>query len=585
MFIEKLVSRYKDELPGYKIVGYSELCIPIFKRLIHCLMMNKKRLQVVDEFVFRLYSSGVELDDMPSILGLDNKLIQISFSNLIGYEFIDNQGNITDLGNDFINTFHIDEYEKQLLTVSIDGLIGKIEVDQFYLMSGRALRESGLKAVKPLIDLPDIKNISVRHLNQAIKSIKKEDEENSFGDIVDLYHIEGKTTNYKRLNLLIFDNNQGDTRFMVYDGWKRMQRYEEVLIKLEDNGSQLIKYNLSTYFNSYKPQVIKSINKETSFEGENLNVGEIFDLWTENIKCAKTSIVMSIPLIDLCDFSDIWLGEIKKALERKLDVSIFITGREFSNSYQKNQYEKLMNLKKKYKMLQITNYPYLDNKVLIIDSMVGFISDFEKHSLNLPKSKECYAEYGYRLTPIGIESVMMHINHNYVKDINKLDKDYNNKWINQKILNIVKLYNQFDDELKLKNGIGWLGDEPIPDISNLIQSPLAIDENTYKIFINNANKSLVESVERFWSINGMKKYFWEDFKKQYSSIQKVLHKIKLYRHSTHHLSLEDKYKPTYFQFLDDDLNGSMPQFVEDGFLKLQVKLLQDLQDSLESNLK
>jgi hypothetical protein len=113
---------------------------------------------------------------------------------------------------------------------------------------------------------------------------------------------------------------------------------------------------------------------------------------------------------------------------------------------------------------------------------------------------------------------------------------------------------------KLVNGVGWLEDESVPDAQKLVDGYLVKNEAQYKEVLNLMNKSLVENAENIWNRNGLRKYFWEGFRGSYSGLQRTLHKIKLYRHSTHHLSLDEKHKPTFYDFIDEDLKGCMSFF-------------------------
>ena len=153
-----------------------------------------------------------------------------------------------------------------------------------------------------------------------------------------------------------------------------------------------------------------------------------------------------------------------------------------------------------------------------------------------------------------------------------------------KLLRIVKLVTDFDEFLLNKNNIGWLGGCSVPDVQRLLESPLATTENNFKVFISSIHTSLGESMDRNGKLHGNKNYFWTYFKDTFPDLQKILHKIRIYRHSTEHISLDEKPKENYFKFLDEDLNGSIPFFKEHGYHILQTKIILDLETSLEKSL-
>lgn len=573
MILEKLVATNSSEFPGFNLVGYSEFCIPMFKRVLHCSMVSKKRLAVVDEFVLRYHNAGLTRDETGELMGLPKDLIEQSWYNLVYMDIVDEFGKLTDKGREYLEMFELDNFEYVEFNVSINGLNGDIELFNSNLMSSKSLRESGLKSVKPLIEIPNIENIDIRRLKQALKKTKKNKEDEN--ELVGLYHVEEKATNYKRLFLLIFADQDRNIRFMVFDGWQRMESYEDCLLALENTGSQVIKVNMGRYFENFNAHVLNELSE--AFEAlPMLNISALSSEWEQLIDGAKTKLSISMPLVDLCELSDVILNKIFKCVERGVSVEFLVTGREFSSNSPKKQYERLL----KSKGIEVCNSPYFDSKSLVVDEAVAIVSDFKRTNIDLPRSKECYVEYGYKV----VASTQVDFISDWIGQRKQcflpIPADVSDDWVKQKMLNIIKLYYQFDEKLRLANGVGWLGDESIPDVQKLVGFELVKNEIQFKDQINTINKSLVETVESVWTRNGLKHYFWNDFKTQYPRLQRVLHKIKLYRHSTHHLSLEERYKPSFYAFLDEDLNGSMPMFAENGFQRIQLAILGSLEMEL-----
>lgn len=235
--------------------------------------------------------------------------------------------------------------------------------------------------------------------------------------------------------------------------------------------------------------------------------------------------------------------------------------------------------------MNIYQRPQFLNKFFLVDGNKGVITDFIKTEINLPASKECIKEYGYLLN----DNEVKYIYEKYIAEIESdnielVSININKEWITTKSLEIVELVNQFHDILKDDNKIGCLGDGPIPDVQKFIDAPVAKSETAFKDFINTMNQSLVETFEQTWKKGGLNKpksiYFYNEFKDKYPKLQRILHKIKLYRHSMHHLSLEERYKNTFFDFLREDLNGRLPYFVNNGYLILQYKIIDSLSKEL-----
>lgn len=578
MFLEKHVKNNSSEFPGFKLVGYCEIGIPMFRRKLYCSMVSKKRLAVVDEFVLRYSTLNLSFDDISSVMGLPRELIEQSWYNLLSKELIDRSNVLTKKGREYLETYKLDNYEILEVNVAINGLNGNIEVDNSNMMSSRSLRELGLKSVMPLIDIPNIENIDLRKLKQTIRKLRKLNNDEDEMELMGLHNVIAKATNYKRLFLLIFADFSGDKnfRYMVFDGWQRMENYEDCILELDNSGSSVIKINMSSYFEDNKSHLLSELLPNLD-ESQEMNIGVLSEEWEKLLSEARTNVCISLPLVDMAEISDYFIETLAKCSSRGVNVEVFITGREFTNGYQKRQCEKLLNINK----ITVSNYPCFDSKILMIDDTTAVVSDFRKTELNLVHSKACFAEYGYKIHSEDAISLIKKRINGLRRVQTNISKDINEKWYREKMLSIISLYYQFDDTIKQKNNIGWLEEDAIPDVQKLVSYGLVKNEEMYKDFFNLINKSLVENVENYWTRNNLKGYFWNGFKNEYPDLQKILHKIKLYRHSTHHLALDDKNKPTYYKFLDEDLGGSMPMFVRGGYQRIQLKII----ESLESELK
>ena len=71
MTIQKVIKDNYDALPGYDLKGYTEIAVPVYKRIIEVTTVEKKELPVVQDFVLRLYAQGVDINEIATILGLD----------------------------------------------------------------------------------------------------------------------------------------------------------------------------------------------------------------------------------------------------------------------------------------------------------------------------------------------------------------------------------------------------------------------------------------------------------------------------------------------------------------------------------
>jgi hypothetical protein len=581
MNIEKLVDTYMTDLPGYNIIGYFEIGIPVYKRNLLCIMINKKALPVVEEFVLRFFNLGLDRAQIVSILSLDNELVEEAWWNLIHKDLISRKNEeITEFGFKYLKECSIENYEKVMVKVGIDGLLGTVQKDS-PLMYPKTMRDNGIHALNTLIEKPNVKNISLEQVRLVIN--KSGDEDIQDGILLDISDVQGTNTQYKKLGVLVYSDGFGNVRLNVYDGAHKKEKYEDAVMKLVEKGCILYKCNYGGYFDN--PDIIlEQLGDVTS--NSILTPAVIRDKNNQLIKDAKKDLLISIPMIDMCKFPEHWIDDIKRKIDMKINVTLIFSGREFSNSTQKRQINKLLSLKKKSNTLRIVNLPFYLNKFVISDNLSGVVSEYIKTEVSLSNNNIFIFERGYELSCDDIRIIQNNERINRASnEINMLSKiTMDKQMINKLLFEITQLINEFDEVLKQYNNVGCLGEEPIPDAQKLIDSPVANNEDAFKIFINSLNQSFVESFETIWKIKGLSsaknKYFFNGFKELFPELQRVLHKVKLYRHSLHHLGLEERFKPTYYEFLDEDLNGSLPTFVEKGYLILQKIIIVSLSSEL-----
>lgn len=575
MAIEHLVDKFKDELPGYKISGYTEMCAPVFKRSLHCLMQNRGQLPVVVEFVLHYYNLGVGLEEIAPILGLDKELIEQAWWELVYHDFVDDRTKrITQEGQDYLQERRMEKREQALVQVCIDGILGSVKMDTTLLMANKQVRDNGLKSLRPVIPEPGVETIEFLKVKRVIGEYKKVDEELYDGDLIEIVNIEGNKTFFKRINILFYSNDDNNTRIAVYEGMERVEEYESALKILEANGDGILKP-----LNSKYPQA--NLISELDFGKEEHGPGKIFDDWTNLINNAKAEILISLPLLDICTPSDMLIEALAAAAKRGIQVMLLASGREFSSKHQKEQYVHLFQYAKKHKRLVLTQAPLLGNKLIIVDDNSGVISDFRRIPIYLPQSQEGFAEYGYSLNKQNVEKCKSIINPEIQKSDSLKPKRVDKQWLSTKMKTIIGLINKVDERLKDSSDKGWLGDSVIPNINALQTVPLASSEDSFKTFITAANISITESIEAV-----KKNYFWNEFKTICPSLLfHILEKIRMYRNFCNHIEIDEKYKSKFYQFLDEDLAGRLPYFIDNGFLYLQIKLLEDLETELRNALK
>ncbi|ESU31405.1 hypothetical protein G3A_16930 [Bacillus sp. 17376] len=211
---------------------------------------------------------------------------------------------------------------------------------------------------------------------------QKRDPETFAGNLVDIIEVDNKPTQYKRLNILIFKNVSEEYRFMICDDSQRYEEYESALVKLEEYGKGILKNGIGNYFENNDLVSNQNFNKESN---EYLSPLQIRNHTYEILEKNQGYVYISLPLVKTKTPDDFLINLVQEKAKTKAKICIIISGREFIDNFQKNQYEKISSIRKKYKNLFISNVPVFQNSVIISENQ-GVLSYLEKHELKAPAS-------------------------------------------------------------------------------------------------------------------------------------------------------------------------------------------------------
>jgi hypothetical protein len=249
MRIREAVERNANELPGYNLLGYAEVAIPIYQRKLHVLALEQRSIPVVEEFVLNFYNQGLNLDEIKLVLGLEQQLIDEAWAGLIQRDYVNHiSREITESGSKYLDENSVETLEKIEFNISIDGMTGEVSKLNNNLMTTETIKNKGIRSIKANIGKPDIQSLDFKSIRMIFNQYKEVDKETFSGNMLDIVHMEGNTTKYKRVDILIFKNSEDDIRIMAFDGLNRLDKYEEKLLELDGKGINLLKYNFEDYF-------------------------------------------------------------------------------------------------------------------------------------------------------------------------------------------------------------------------------------------------------------------------------------------------------------------------------------------------
>ena len=92
-------------------------------------------------------------------------------------------------------------------------------------------------------------------------------------------------------------------------------------------------------------------------------------------------------------------------------------------------------------------------------------------------------------------------------------------------------------------------------------------------FLNQANRSLIEPLDRTGQRQSIKNYFYTTLSKSYPQLWPSLNRIRAYRNNFLHIDLNKTASEQYNLYLNEDLGGVTPENVVDGWFQLQSAVL------------
>ena len=126
------------------------------------------------------------------------------------------------------------------------------------------------------------------------------------------------------------------------------------------------------------------------------------------------------------------------------------------------------------------------------------------------------------------------------------------------------------------------GENSFPEADRFVNVGPVSNEPEFENFFNICNRCFVESIEKYGKSLGKKKYFWNEIKSTYPALFDVLHRIKVYRHSSDRLELNPDVAKKYKKFWNED-TASVTDFEEQRFV-IQQKLLEAFLSAIQTEI-
>lgn len=149
------IARQFDDRPGFKLVDYEEVGLPIYRVTSTVLTLQPKSYSPIEEFVLRAVEAGLdEIGTVSSFLGISDTIVEATSSVLIKDDELiaepDGRLRLTRKSEQMLAGERHIRPREQSLVFRYDGLTRRpIATDELRLWEPKDLRERGIREIRP----------------------------------------------------------------------------------------------------------------------------------------------------------------------------------------------------------------------------------------------------------------------------------------------------------------------------------------------------------------------------------------------------------------------------------------------------
>lgn len=194
------IARHHADRPGYELLDYAEVALPIYKLSLRVLLLQHTPLTPMFEFVLRAIRLGVNTaDELAACLGIPERMIGDTLRGLHASEEIEivhgqvgpECFKLTRRGEKTTSSLEQIRPEEQTIKIFYDGLTREpVDASAFALLSGRQAQDAGMKEIPAL---PNSKvTVADVDLTDAARILSKERSGEGRRDLLAIKEIERK---------------------------------------------------------------------------------------------------------------------------------------------------------------------------------------------------------------------------------------------------------------------------------------------------------------------------------------------------------------------------------------------------------
>ncbi len=208
--LEKIADMLPPKNNNYNYLKKIKIGYPVYKINIKILRREDKEVPYSYEVILRLLFENINnIKQISGILGLEEYVVRNILAEMYARDYVYLIGNnpvISIQGKKLLNTLKMMEITEDKFTIYIDGINGKVEIDENVQKGtkGNLLKES-IKVDNDFLNekFADIDNLYKKYQEEEFDGFKSA----SIYELYDIKEIQSKTILYRYKDVYIFENN------------------------------------------------------------------------------------------------------------------------------------------------------------------------------------------------------------------------------------------------------------------------------------------------------------------------------------------------------------------------------------------
>lgn len=216
---EEIARRFEFARPGFSLVGYEELALPVYRLRLRALVLERRKLDTIQEFLMRGIKAGLPSTlELSEYFGLPDPVVRSAFSEMVRAEAVhisaagdsrEHAWALTSKGRLTLEAAETITPEEAVFEVDYDGLLRRAVAVERYLDSPKEARADGLIEVPAVPNrAPELEELRFAEVAHALKATFSAGPKR---DLLSVASIEKRTRYFRRCVALVFRGSVAET--------------------------------------------------------------------------------------------------------------------------------------------------------------------------------------------------------------------------------------------------------------------------------------------------------------------------------------------------------------------------------------